>query len=138
MNFDESGIAFVILDITHWFLAYPPNFWWRKFSELFFCPNSDFPLSYIHSWYKKTQNSQKKCEKTCLIKKLISYSDSTPNFTLKSNFWWPPHGGVPLYGRGWGEKLGSGGSAPHPDFDLHPPVGGVPPERGVIKKSILG
>ena len=96
MNFDESGKAFGIFDITHWYLTHPLTFGEEKFSS-FLYHNSDFPLFYEHLWFKKIQNYKKITN--VLVKKLIAYSDSTHNFTIKSIFWWPSHGSGWLYGR---------------------------------------
>ena len=78
----------------------PPYFLMKKKIRTFFYHNSDFPRSYIHSRYK-THKTPQKIWKNVFIQKLISYSDSTPNFTLKLNFWWLTTRGDPLYWRGW-------------------------------------
>ena len=58
----------------------------------------------------------------CLNTILMPEMNSTPNFTLEINFWWPPTGGEPPYGesevKNEGPEGGRGAPPPPPTNHL--------------------
>ena len=78
---------------------------------------------------------------------LMPEINSTPNFTLEINFWWPhprgggpPHGGCGIKNRGSGGDAGvweGGGAPPPPTQTTFSTVGGLTSVRAVGHKKNL-